>query len=146
MARKSLKGKWGNVGAPPKNVRYPRTQFTVETAVKFNESDPCELTIRKRIKDDLKAGKLVKVGERPQPKGGVGRPSAVYALKEVAAKLKTKTPKTSAPKAVKVKASKSAPASVPVTTVTATPAASPATPEPTVNPAATPVVTPTPTA
>jgi len=99
MKTKSQKGKWGHVGAPPKNVKYPRTRFTVERAVVLNEG-VCELTIRKRIKADVKAGKLVTLPVIPQAGGAVGRPKFAFQLKELATKNKpakpTRTPRKTA--------------------------------------------------
>lgn len=114
------------VGAPEKPVKYPRSRFTVERAVSLNDS-VCELTVRNRIKKDVKAGLLVAAGEIKQPKGGVGRPKFSYILKALAKGLKTKTPKT--PKVKTVKTVKATPASTPVVSVTAP--AVPATPVPT---------------
>lgn len=100
MKTKSLKGKWGHVGAPPKPLKaYPRTRFTIAQIVARNES-VCELTIRKRIKADVKAGKLVTLPVIPQAGGAVGRPKFAFQLKELATKSKpaktTRTPRKTA--------------------------------------------------
>ncbi len=132
---KSQKGKRdGVVGAPPKAVKFPRRKFTVADVVALNAAVVCELTVRKRIEKMVESGEIVEVGTVPQPKGAVGRPSVAFALKDVAATLKTKTPKT--PKTPKAKASK--PASVPVVTV------APATPTPPPTPTPVSVNTPAP--
>jgi hypothetical protein len=97
MKNTSQKGKWGHVGAPPKNVKYPRNRFTVARAVELNEG-VCELTIRKRIKSDVKAGKLVTLPVIKQAGGAVGRPKFCFQLKELVGKVTpvklTKTPVT----------------------------------------------------
>ena len=118
MKNTSQKGKWGHVGAPPKNVKYPRTRFTVAKAVTLNEG-VCELTIRKRIKADVKAGKLVTLPVIKQAGGAVGRPKSAFQLKELATTRKpatTNTPRKTAT-VVTVATNKSAPV-VPVTNVT----------------------------
>ena len=46
--RKSLKGEWGKVGAPPKEVKYPRGAFTITQLVALNPG-VCELTLRNRV-------------------------------------------------------------------------------------------------
>ena len=119
MAKKSQKGTYGKVGAPPKDVRIPAGSFTMERAVKLNVGRACELTVRKRVnaaingfyftgtgKDKKKVTVPVthKLGEPiPQPKGGVGRPS--YRI----VPLDTKVAKTVAPKAKKPTVVKSTP-------------------------------------
>lgn len=117
---KSQKGTWGHVGAPPKPVKYPRTKFTVERAVALNEG-VCELTIRKRIKADVEAGKLVTLPVIKQPKKAVGRPKFCFQLTELAGKTTptklTKTPRVTKPKTATV-----------VTVSPATPAPTVATP------------------
>ena len=108
----SQKGKWGKVGAPPKAIKYPKTKFTVARLVESN-ANVCELTIRTRIKNDVAAGVLVKVGDVKQPKSGVGRPKASFILKELAANLAPVVAKTK--KVKKVKAEKTvAPVTAPV--------------------------------
>lgn len=138
MKVKSQKGKYGKVGAPPKSVKYPRNRFTVERAVEFNPN-VCALTVRNRIKDDVKAGMLVELDPVRQPKGGVGRPKFTYCQKALAgnyAKPATVKPAKTV-KAKKVKTPKT-PASTPVVSVTTpdvTPAPAPMTPEVTPTPA-----------
>lgn len=99
---RSMKGKMnGQAGAPEKAVRYPRGNFTVNSAIKLNAGHVCGLTVRNRITDDLKAKKLVRAPEdRKQPGGAVGRPQRVYILAELLKAKATKTaPKTSTPTA-----------------------------------------------
>ena len=137
MKNTSQKGKWGHVGAPPKNVKYPRTRFTVERAVALNEG-VCELTIRKRIKADVKAGKLVTLPVIPQAGGAVGRPKFAFQLKELATKNKpAKTTRTPRKTATVATVTTPAPVTTPVTTpaVTTPVATAPVTP-------VTPVTTP----
>jgi len=90
MAKKSQKGTYGKVGAPPKDVKIPAGSFTMKRAIKLNKGRVCELTVRKRVnaaingfyftgtgKNKKKVSVPVthKLGEPiPQPKGGVGRP------------------------------------------------------------------------
>lgn len=121
MKNKSQKGKWGHVGAPPKTVKYPRTKFTVERAVALNVG-VCELTIRKRIKADVKAGTLAVLPVIKQPKKAVGRPQFCFQLKAFVGTVKAV--KVTKPKAkakvatvVTVATTKPAPAK-PVTNVT----------------------------
>lgn len=112
MKTKSLKGKWGHVGAPPKKVKYPNTRFTIERAVKLNPG-VCELTVRKRISADLESGALVQAEVIHQPKKGVGRPKFTFIRKEFAGKVKT------APKGTRKTVRKATtPAATPVATVT----------------------------
>lgn len=137
MKTKSLKGKWGHVGAPPKNVKYPRTRFTVERAVALNEG-VCELTIRKRIKADVKAGKLVTLPVIPQAGGAVGRPKFAFQLKELATKNKpaktTRTPRKTATVVTVAPQTPTAPVT-PTPAVTTPVATAPTVPTtPTVNP------------
>lgn len=104
MKNTSQKGKWGHVGAPPKKLKaYPRTRFTIAQIVARNEN-VCELTIRKRIKADVKAGTLVTLPVIKQPKKAVGRPKFCFQLKTlVATPTKvTKTPRVTKPKTATV--------------------------------------------
>jgi len=79
--RRSMKGKWGKVGAPPKTTRYPSGTFTMATLFKRN-SNQCELSIRNKVDSMLVAGELIQLKARKQAHGGVGRPKAVFILKE----------------------------------------------------------------
>ncbi len=56
--RKSWKGKWGKVGARPKDVKWPRGAFTVLQLVALNP-DVCELTLRNRVIDSARGYKIV---------------------------------------------------------------------------------------
>jgi hypothetical protein len=58
-ARKSLKGEWGKVGAPPKTVKYPRGAFTITQLTALNPT-VCELTLRNRTIDSSRGFKIVK--------------------------------------------------------------------------------------
>ena len=143
-APKSQKGKRGNqVGAPPKLVKLPRGNFTMDKVYALNPSI-CQLTCRKDVtsrvvgfrvagtgksKKNVKVAKSLKiVGKVPQPDGKVGRPSFKYGL--VTASV-TKTAKP-----VKTK-------SVPIANVTAKPVTVPVviTPAVTTPAVTTPVVT-----
>jgi hypothetical protein len=104
--KKSMRGKWGKVGAPIKAVQYPRSCFTIASVVKLNKGDVCDLTIRNRIKSDIKRGKLVRVGTLPQPKGQSGRPQLTFILKELATKLKPAKTTLSSVKATQVTSTK----------------------------------------
>ena len=139
----SQKGKWGHVGAPPKTVKYPRSRFTVERAVALN-SGVCELTIRKRIKADVKAGTLVTLPVIKQPKKAVGRPKFCFQLKALVGKAKpvklTKTPRVTAkPKTATVVTvatnTPTAPTPPPVTNATTPVATAPEVPATVVTPA-----------
>lgn len=78
--RRSMKGKWGKVGAPPKATSYPRGSFTMATLFGRNKNQ-CELSIRNKVDAMLAAGELVQLKSRRQAHGGVGRPKAVFVLK-----------------------------------------------------------------
>jgi hypothetical protein len=124
--RKSMKGKWGKVGAPPKPIKYPRGSFTIAALHALNP-EVCELTLRNRVIDSTRGYKVVtKIvdGKRvktqvPVPqtlvrldknseKDTVGRPNFRYMSKaayEANQKnlVKTRTPKNIvAPAAVQV--------------------------------------------
>lgn len=119
----SQKGTWGHVGAPPKTVKYPRTRFTVERAVALNEG-VCELTIRKRIKADVTAGKLVTLPVIKQPKKAVGRPKFCFQLKSLVGNTPAPTSKPIKVKTATVATVKtSAPITPGVTPSVTTPAA-----------------------
>jgi hypothetical protein len=57
--RKSLKGSWGKVGAPPKDIKYPRGSFTIGELLPLNPG-VCELTLRNRVIDSVRGYKVVK--------------------------------------------------------------------------------------
>ncbi len=56
--RKSQKGKWGKVGAPPKDIKYPRGAFTINQLIPLNP-EVCELTLRNRVIDSARGFKVV---------------------------------------------------------------------------------------
>src|SRR3954466_838284 len=78
--RRSQKGTWGKVGAPPKSTSYPRGSFTMATLFGRNKNQ-CELSIRNKVDAMLAAGELVQLKSRRQAHGAVGRPKAVFVLK-----------------------------------------------------------------
>ena len=79
--RRSLKGKWGKVGAPPKATRFPRGAFTMESLFNMNKNQ-CELSLRNKVDDKLADGSLIALKARKQAGGKVGRPKAVFVLKD----------------------------------------------------------------
>lgn len=79
--QKSMKGKWGKVGAPPKTTKFPKGVFTIESIHNRNKNQ-CKLSIRKKVEAAVDAGTLVRLKTRKQAHGAVGRPSAAYILKE----------------------------------------------------------------
>jgi hypothetical protein len=79
--KKSLKGKWGHVGAPPKKTKFPKTPFTMAVLFGRNKNQ-CELSLRNKVDALLSAGELVSLKPRKQAGGAVGRPKAVFVLKE----------------------------------------------------------------
>lgn len=133
-ARKSQKGKWGHIGAPPKPMRFPGRPFIMAALFALNKS-LCELTVRKNVDKGLESGLLVELMPLPQKGGAVGRPKSRFVLKSKfnAAKMTLRPAKT-------------------VTTPVATVASAPVTPTPEPTPApvvetvteATPVATPAP--
>jgi len=147
---KSLKGKWGHVGAPPKATKFPKTPFTM--AVLFGKNkNQCQLSLRNKVDALLSAGKLIALKTRKQKGGAVGRPKAVFILKDSfkadkhtkldankvkAPKVKTlkvKTPKVKAIKRTRsvITVTSAAPASAPVVPVAAHPQVVVVTPPPT---------------
>lgn len=56
--RKSQKGEWGKVGAPPKVIKYPRGSFTINDLVTLNPS-VCELTLRNTVTNNVRGFKVV---------------------------------------------------------------------------------------
>jgi hypothetical protein len=57
-ARKSQKGKWGKVGAPPKAIKYPRGSYTIKQLVELNPQ-VCELTLRNTVTNAVRGFKMV---------------------------------------------------------------------------------------
>lgn len=131
-ARKSLKGKWGHIGAPPKPMKFPGRPFVMASLFAINKT-LCELTVRKNVDKALETGLIVELTPLPQKGGAVGRPKSRFVLKSKfnAAKMTLRPAKT-------------------VTTPVATVSPAPVTPEPTPAPVvetvteATPVATPAP--
>ena len=84
---KSLKGKWGKIGARPKYVNWPTQPFTVADLHACN-THQCEPSLRVKIKKELingttpnPNGTILALEPRKQPDIKVGRPKAVYVLK-----------------------------------------------------------------
>lgn len=100
-SNKNVKATKGQPGAPKKAVKYPRGNFTVASAIKFNAKTACGLTVRNRITEDVENGLLVENGKRPQAGGAVGRPSTLYILATLAKTVKAKTKAPKAPTAIK---------------------------------------------
>ena len=99
-SNKNVKATKGQPGAPKKAVKYPRGNFTVASAIKFNVKTACGLTVRNRITEDVENGLLVENGKRPQAGGAVGRPSTLYILATLAKTVKAKTKAPKAPTAI----------------------------------------------
>jgi hypothetical protein len=83
--RRSMKGKWGNVGAPPKSVKWPKGPFTM--AKLFNQNSKggngqCELSLRTKVADGVADGSILTLMTKKQPGGAVGRPKSVFVRKE----------------------------------------------------------------
>lgn len=79
--RRSQKGKWGNVGAPPKTVSWPKGAFTMASLFSRNKTQ-CELTLRTKVEKGVKTGVILALIPKKQSGGGVGRPKSVFVLKE----------------------------------------------------------------
>jgi len=79
--RRSMKGKWGKVGAPPKTTKFPKTPFTI-AALKKRNTNQCELSLRNKVDAMLDDGSLIPITPKKQANGGVGRPAPRYILKE----------------------------------------------------------------
>jgi len=135
---KSLKGKRdGQIGAPPKDVKFPKTPFTVARAVEMN-TDVCELTVRNRITDGVEANGILRLTPVKQSTG-VGRPKARFILKEnydvtnkshvlFGSEPEAAKTKKTATTTKKTRKTKTAPVTIPVTPVPVPPATSPASP------------------
>jgi hypothetical protein len=145
-SRKSLKGKWNHIGAPPKSTKWPTRPFTMEQLFERNSkgaNGQCELSLRNKVDARIAAGELIELKSKKQPHGAVGRPKAVFVLatkfdasKMEKADKKAKTPKATKKSTVAVTAPTPATAPAPVAPVTATPVASSAAPAPETTPAA----------
>ena len=134
--RRSLKGKWGKVGAPPKATRFPRGAFTMESLFNMNKNQ-CELSLRNKVDDKLADGSFIALKARKQSGGKVGRPKAVFVLKDnfdaakhEKADVKAKTPKAKTRTVVTVSTTPVAPTAPPVPEATPVPTTAPATVEP----------------
>jgi hypothetical protein len=94
-ARKSLKGKWGHIGAPPKAMKFPGRPFVMAALFAINKT-LCELTVRKNVDKALENGTLVELMPLPQKGGAVGRPKSRFVLKSkfVASKMTIRPAKT----------------------------------------------------
>lgn len=91
--RPSLKGEWGNVGAPPKKTKWPNGPFSMERLFALNSKGPnkqCELSLWTKVKKALinppgkpenPAGFIYMLTDKKQPRGAVGRPSRRFVLK-----------------------------------------------------------------
>lgn len=82
--RRSQKGKWGQVGAPPKKVSWPRGAFVMETLFARNSKGPnkqCKLSLWNKVNDGVLAGEILVLESKKQPKKGVGAPRKVFVLK-----------------------------------------------------------------
>lgn len=82
----SQKGKRnGQVGAPPKPVRFPRGQFTMKTLFGLNSQGrtaQCQLSVRTKVDALIASGDLIRLVSRKQAKHGVGRPESVFVTKD----------------------------------------------------------------
>jgi hypothetical protein len=98
--RKSQKGTWGKIGAPPKAVHWPSTPFTIGLLETRNTLQ-CSLSLRNKVAELLVKGvtlvgkvatgpngapvadgMVVELESKKQPGGAVGRPKAVFVLAE----------------------------------------------------------------
>jgi len=81
--RKSQKGTWGIVGAPPKKTSWLSGPFTMAQLFLRNSKGvnaQCELSLRTKVDARLADGSLVALKTRKQKGGKVGRPKAVFIL------------------------------------------------------------------
>ena len=92
--RRSMKGKWGHVGAPPKKTSWPNRQFTMATLFSRNKNQ-CELSLRNKVDAGVANGTILALLPKKQPGGAVGRPKSVFVLKQcfVPSKMELATPK-----------------------------------------------------
>ena len=79
-SRRSKKGKWGHIGAPPKTTRWPKRPFTMATLFARN-SHQCELSLRNKVEAGVNGGSILELKSKKQPHGNVGRPKSVFVLK-----------------------------------------------------------------
>ena len=139
-SRRSQKGKWGHIGAPPKTTRWPSRPFTMATLFSRN-SHQCELSLRNKVEAGVTAGTILALQPKKQAGGAVGRPKSVFVLKANYDKntmtlvdVKAKTPKArktkvtvaAAPAPVAVAPAAPAPVAPAPVATSATPAPAPA--------------------
>lgn len=77
--QKGQSGKKGTPGAPKKEIRFPKTVFTIDRISDMN-SGVCNLTVRTRVRDMIKSGEIVRVVDKNVT--SAGRPARQYLLKE----------------------------------------------------------------
>jgi len=97
-ARQSLRGEWGKVGAPPKDiigltVKKSRTNFTIKSIYALNAGTISELTIRNRIKALIEAKQLAKLAGGLKGEAA-GAPAKQYSFDMKKADKPAKQPKT----------------------------------------------------
>lgn len=144
-ARKSLKGQWGKVGAPPKKTNWPSRPFTMATLFARNPNQ-CELSLRNKVTDGRTekngTGTIFELLPIKQAGGAVGRPKSRFVLKEHfdAASMTLAPDKDKAPKArtVTVAVAPAAPASAPVSVTAPAAVEAPASPAPVIETPAAP--------
>jgi len=127
-SRRSKKGKWGHIGAPPKTTRWPKRPFTMATLFARN-SHQCELSLRNKVEAGVNGGSILELKSKKQPHGNVGRPKSVFVLKA----NYDKATMTLADKTIKAPRTSRKAKTTPAASVAAVPAA------PAVAPAAVPV-------
>jgi hypothetical protein len=71
----------GQVGAPPKKTNWPNKKFTMAQLFARN-THQCELSLRNKVADGISDGLIVVLESQKQPGGAVGRPKAVFVLRE----------------------------------------------------------------
>jgi hypothetical protein len=116
--RRSFKGKWGKVGAPPKSFIIPKGKFTMKEIFAAN-ADSCELTIRTKVNAMLESGKLAPGKPVPQPNNSVGRPQTTFRRVYGKQAVVKKTRKARKARTVAVAATVEVPTTPPVVTVEA---------------------------
>ncbi len=83
--RKSQRGKWGHLGAPPKATKWPSYAFTMAQLFRNNSTGPnaqCQLSLRNKVTEDLTNGSLIELAAIKQPKHAAGRPKSRFVRKE----------------------------------------------------------------
>jgi hypothetical protein len=86
--RKSMKGEWGKVGAPPKKTKFPTRPFTLERLFDMNSTGPnaqCPLSLRNKVlaarTEKNGTGTIFELVGQKQAHGAVGRPMSRWVLK-----------------------------------------------------------------